>query len=187
MLTIAIPVVLGAVGSADTRGRRASSVAYHSPVYGYSISHPRGWSVLPAGRALAEGEPPATSSGATDILGRGASVRVSTMEMPGVIIAAQPVSDDVLVAEWTATMQDTVETMKDCNPPDRRERLEISGAPATLLTYRDCPPDLGLLHLWAGVVHEGRGYHIVWFNAPGTDGADRRTFRKMLASMSFDE
>ena len=108
------------------------------------------------------------------------------MRRPGVIIAAQPVTNDVHIAEWTAAITDTVKFMKNCEPPNRSERLDIGGESATLLTYRDCPTDLGYLHLWAGVVHGGRAYHIVWFNDPGTEAADRATFRKLLSSMSFD-
>jgi hypothetical protein len=185
-LTIAVLAVFGAFTGDTAYGRRASFVVYSSPVYDYSISHPRSWSVVAASRSLSEGEPPATSSGATDILGRDASIRVSTMELPGVIIAAQPVTDDVHIAKWTATMKDTVEFMKNCKPPNRVEHFDIGGEPATLLTYRDCPTDLGYLHLWAGVVHEGLGYHIVWFNDPGTESADRATFKRMLSSLSFD-
>jgi hypothetical protein len=179
-------LTFGPGGSDAAHGRRASSVVYDSPVYGYSIAHPRSWSVVAASRPLTEGEPPATSSGATDILGRDAGVRVSTMELPGVIIAAQPVADDVKLGKWTATVEDTVESMKDCKASNRTEHLDVGDEPATLLTYRNCPSDLGLLHLWAGVVHEGRGYHIVWFNEPGTEAADRATFRSMLSTMSFD-
>jgi hypothetical protein len=184
-LTVAVLVLLGACGNDAADVDRSSSVAYTSPVYGYSISHPRGWDVVEARRLLSEGEPPATSSGSTDILGRHASVRVSTMQLPGVIIAAQPVADDVHIAEWTATMAGTVKFMKNCERPDREEHLDIGGESATLLTYRDCPPDLGYLHLWAGVVHEARGYHIVWFDDPGHEPADRDAFRRMLSSMSF--
>jgi hypothetical protein len=184
--TVAVLVLLGACGIAGAADDRPSSVAYTSPVYGYSISHPPRWTVVEASRALADGEPPGTSSGAADILGRGASVRVRTMELPGVIIAAEPVANDVHIAKWTAMVKDTVKVMKNCDPPNRREHLDIGGESATLLTYRDCPTDLGYLHLWAGVVHEGRGYHIVWFNDPGSEASDRRTFRRMLSTMSFD-
>lgn len=185
-LTVALLVLLGACGSDAADDDRSSSVSYTSPVYGYSISHPRSWSVVDARRPLSEGEPPATSSGATDIFGRDASVRVSTMQLPGLIIAAQPVANDVDIAEWTAAITDTVKFMKNCEPPNRSEHVDIGGESGTLLTYRDCPTDLGYLHLWAGVVHEGRGFHIVWFNDPGHEAADRAAFEKMLSSMSFD-
>ena len=151
----------------------ASSATFASPVYGYSITHPSTWDVVEASRALNESEPPATASGATDILGRDANVRVSEMELPGVIIAAQPVSKDVRAEDWTASTVDTVSVMKGCDAPSRRDDIEIDGTPATLLTYRNCPPDLGYLHLWAVIVHAGRGFHIVWFNTPGDEGADR--------------
>jgi hypothetical protein len=183
---IVVLTLLAVWGGVAAFARRASFVEYESPVYGYSISHPRSWGVVDAGRPLTEGELPTTSTGATEILGCDASVRESSMELPGVIIAAQPVGDDTGIARWTATVKDTVEAMKDCKAPNRRDALDIGGEPATLLTYRDCPTELGYLHLWAGVVHQGRGYHIVWFDDGGTEAADRATFTRMLASMSFD-
>jgi hypothetical protein len=186
-VTVALLLLLGACGSDGAEDDRASPAAYTSRVYGYTVSHPRGWSVVDARRPLAEGEPPATSSGATDILGRDASVRVSTMQLPGVIIAAQPVGNEVELAEWTSVITDTVRFMKDCEQPTRSEQLDIGGEPGTLLTYPDCPSDLGYLHLWAGVVHGARGFHIVWFDDPGHEAADRTAFKRMLASMSFGD
>jgi hypothetical protein len=179
--------LLGACAEGGDDDDRGALVTFTSPVYGYSISHLPSWTVVEARRALAEGEPPATSSGATDILGRDASDRVSTMRLPGVIIAAQPVADDVGIAEWTRSMMDTVSSMKHCDPPRRSEHIEIDGASGTLLTYPNCPPDVGYLHLWAGVVHEGVGYHIVWFDQQGHEGDDRAAFEQMLSSFSFGE
>ncbi len=90
------------------------------------------------------------------------------MELPGVIIAAQRVTDDVHIEDWTLTTKDTVKFVKNCKPPNRSEHLDIGSESATLLKYRHCPTDLGYLHVWAGVVQNGRGYQIVWFNDPGT-------------------
>ena len=47
-LTVAVLVLLGACGTDAADDDRASSAAYTSPVYGYSISHPRSWSVVEA-------------------------------------------------------------------------------------------------------------------------------------------
>ena len=72
---------------------------------------------------LSAGEQPATSSGATDILGRDASVRVSTMELPGVIIAAQPVANDARGDDWMRSIVDTVarhEGMRSARSTRRR-------------------------------------------------------------------
>ena len=115
-------------------------VTFTSPVYGYSIAHPGSWDSVNARRTLTDGEQPATSSGATDILGTDASMRVSAMTLPGVIIAAQPVRNDVTIEEWTASMVDTVAFMKRCDRPDRRERVEIGGEPGILLTYATVRP-----------------------------------------------
>jgi hypothetical protein len=185
--TISLLALFAACGGNAADDTEVSSITYRSPVYGYSIAHPAGWSVVDARRPLSVGEPPATGSGATDILGRNASVRVSTMRLPGVIIAAEPVAKTTDIASWRASIIDTVKFMKNCVRPDRSEDVDIGGESGTLLTYRDCPPDLGYLHLWAGVVHNGRGFQIVWFNNPGDEAADRRSFRKILSSMSFDE
>jgi hypothetical protein len=183
--TVAVILMLAACGIDAVDDD--DSVIFISPVYGYSISHQPSWSVAEASRSLSEGEPPATSSGATDILGRDASVRVSTMQLPGVIIAAQPVANDTRIEQWESSIMDTVESMKHCGPPNGREDISVDGESGILLTYRDCPPDLGYLHLWAGVVHEGRGFHIVWFNTPGHEDEDMSSFEQMLSSLVFDE
>jgi hypothetical protein len=92
----------------------------------------------------------------------------------------------VRAEHWTAPTIDTVSLMKGCDAPNRRDDVEIDGAPGRLLTYRNCPRDLRYLHQWAVVVHAGRGFHIVWFNTPGDRGADRAAFERMLSSMSFE-
>src|SRR6478735_10878357 len=62
---VALLLVVAACGSNGADDEGASRATYSSPVYGYSISHPRSWTVVDASRPLATGEPPATSSGAT--------------------------------------------------------------------------------------------------------------------------
>ena len=185
--TSAVAVILSLAARGSDAVDHGDSATFISPVYGYSISHQPSWSVTEASRALSEGEPPATSSGATDILGRDASDRVSTMQLPGVIIAAQPVANHTRIEQWESSIVDTVESMKQCGPPNGREDIKVDGEPGILLTYRGCPPDLGYLHLWAGVIHDGRGFHIVWFNTPGHEDEDRSSFEQMLSSMVFDE
>jgi hypothetical protein len=175
MSAVVCVALLGACGQDEDDDDRGAPVTFTSPVYGYSISHPPRWTVVEARRALADGEPPATSTGATDILGRDASERVGTMRPPGVIIAGQPVGEDVGTQEWTSSIMDTVSSMKGCDPPSRRDDVEVDGAPGILLTYPDRPADVGYLHLWAGVVHDGVGYHIVWFNEPGSEAIARRS------------
>jgi hypothetical protein len=128
MSVVASSLLLGSCGGDNDS---ASSATFASPVYGYSIAHPSTWDVVDARRALSEEEPPVTSSGATDILGRHASIRVSEMELPGVIVAAQPISSDVRSEDWMASIVDTVSFMKGCNAPNRRDAIEIDGAAGT--------------------------------------------------------
>ena len=69
--------------------------------------------------------------------------------------------------------------------PAGEDQIEVGGEAAVLLTYPDCPPDLGLFHLWAAVVHDGQAFHIVWYNEPGSEDGDRQDFEALLATLTF--
>ena len=88
---LAAVLVLGACGG-DQGG--PETVTFTSPVYGYSIAHSDTWDAVEASRMLSAGEQPTTSCGATRHRTRRQRARASTMELPGVIIAAQPVAND---------------------------------------------------------------------------------------------
>jgi len=162
-----------------------TSRTFRSPAYGYAIDRDTAWTVVEATRRLRDGEPPATASGATDILGRRASTHVSKMMPPGVIIAAQPVPPGVDARQWASKVVGTVSFMKQCRQPDARENIHVAGDDAVLLTYEKCPKASGFLHFWVAVVHAGFGYHIVWFDEPGRTAEDRPALFRMLSSVSF--
>jgi hypothetical protein len=184
-LVVVVACLLHACGGGDEDD--AAAATYRSPIYGYAISHPPTWTAVDAQRPLGVDELPTTGTGATDILGQDASSKVGTMTLPGVIIAAQPVGADVDLETWTASMIGTVSAMKGCDAPSGRDAVEIDGEPGIVLTSPNCPAERGYLHLWAGVVHDGRGYHVVWFDEPGREDEDRVDFERMLSSFVFGE
>ena len=159
---------------------------FESSLYDYSLRLPDGWSTVSATRTLEPGDPPLTASQVTDILGRGASTRVSRMDPPGVIVAAQRLPGDLGDARaWTDTVVGVVASQKQCERPTERIAVRVDGERADMLVYPDCPPGSGLHHLWVAVTHRGRGYHIVWFNRAADAKTDQDAFRALLADFDF--
>ena len=176
---------LALIAGACSSGDRSSST-FRSPVYSYSVDLPSGWTSIPASEPLDDGEPPATASGRTDILGVNANTKVSQMQVPGVIIGAQKVAADTTAAEWATAATKTITFMKRCTEPDGQFPLTIDGAAAVVLVYEDCPSGSGLTHLWATVVHGERGFHIVWFDHAGELDDQKAELRRLLSSFSFE-
>ena len=172
-------------GDSGDKSSDRSSRTFRSRTYGYAINRDADWTAVEATRRLKEGEPPATASGATDILGRQASTQVSMMTPPGVIVAAQPVPPATDAEQWASKVVSTVSFMKRCRQPDATENIHVGGDNAVLLTYERCPQKAGYLHFWIAVVHRGFGYHIVWFDEPGRTAEDRPALDRMLSSVSF--
>jgi hypothetical protein len=179
-------VLVATLGLMASCGGSGEARPFRSAVYGYSVPRADGWTVVEATRRLEEGEPPATGSGATDILGRGASTDVSAMTPPAVIIGGQPVAPETTVDAWADAVVGIVTFMKGCRRPDAQERVTVGGEPAVLLTYDECPPGSGLVHRWIAVVHEGVGFHVVWFDETGRGEADRPALDALLSRWSFD-
>ena len=183
-LRVGIFLCLAASVCASDSGA-GSSRTFRSPTYGYAIGHDIEWTVVTAKRRLQDGEPPATASGATDMLGRHASTQVSKMTPPGVIVAAQPVPPGMNAQQWASRVVATVAFMKQCRKPDAKENIRVGRDDAVLMTYEECPRESGFLHYWVAVVHGGFGYHIVWFDKVGRTAEDRPALDRMLSSISF--
>jgi hypothetical protein len=182
-VTLVATVGLAGCGS-ESGGERAAGT-FTSPMYDYTVAYPEGWSVIPAEHQLEANEPPITGGGATDILGRNADRKVSKMDLPAVVIGAQEVESGTTLAEWKTVVVGIVRRQKGCARPSSSERLLIGGERAVLLTYPNCPVSSGLYHRWTVVVHQGRGYQIVWFDHSGQEAEDRPALADMLASLSF--
>lgn len=183
---VALLVVFGACGGGGSGGGSTATKRFHSPVYGYTLSHPTTWSAVPAAHRLDDGQPPATGGGGTDILGVNASTKVSQITLPALVIGGQKISPQVTADAWTSTVAGTVSFMKACPQPDAREPVTVGDTQGTLLRYDDCPKGSGLFHYWVAVVHRGVGYHIVWFDQQKQEATDRPAFDKVLKSFTFN-
>lgn len=179
-------LVVGACGGGGSGGTATATKKFHSATYGYTLSHPAGWSEVAATQLLQDGQPPTTGGDATDILSVNASRKVSQITLPALVIGGQKVSPAVTPDVWASTVASTVSFMKACPQPDGREAVTVGGAPATLLRYDDCPKGSGLFHFWVAAVHRGVGYHIVWFDQQKQEATDRPTFDKVLKSVTFN-
>jgi hypothetical protein len=184
LVGVAVLVAVVVSGCGVTGDARTS--VFRSPVYGYALDHPVEWSVVEADHALGPGDLPLTADGGVDILGRGASTRVSQMRLPGVIIGAQPVPSTTDVDGWAAEVRGEVAFMKQCERPDATAPLAVDGEPAVLLTYEECPEQDGFLHLWVATVHDGFGFQIIWFDEVGRGAVDRPELDALLAGFRFD-
>jgi hypothetical protein len=178
-------VALACGGSNDTRD--ADVRTFRSRTYVYSIEYPAEWSVVPAEEPLEPGQPPLTGPPVTDILAKRADRVVRKMTLPALVVGAQSVPADMTIDDWTTNVIDIAGRQKQCGDPRSTEHRDIGGEPATLLSYPDCPKGAHLDHLWAAVVHRGRGMHFVFFDAVGHDAANRKRFDRMLSSVSFEE
>jgi hypothetical protein len=154
-------------------GLSGDFIAFSSPWYGYSMAHPKEWSVRPARQVLQEDGAPWIDSDGVDYV----AVHPNESFTPGVIVGGARLSPDRTLDEWTQ-----MTTVVTCGETASREPVEIDGETGTLLSYPDC---YGLHHLWATVLHDGVGYHIVWIGPPGTEAADRVLFDRMLVTFRF--
>ena len=172
---------LGSCGDAAT----ASTTRFTSRVYGYSLEHPREWSVIAADHAVLADEAPMTADGTVDILGGNADTRVSRMDRPGLLIAAQPVAPTMDAHTWAEEVQGRVSFQKGCLHADASEDITVDGTDAVLLTYQECPETNGYLHYWVAAVHNGQGFDIVWFDDVGRAAEDRPSLDQILRSFDF--
>ena len=179
LVAVACIIVLGC-GDESTQPAR-----FESSRYDYSLRLPERWSTVSATRTLEPGDPPLTANQVTDILGRNASTRVSQMDPPGVIVAAQKLPGDAQA--WTDTVVGVVASQKQCERPTERIAVRVDGERADMLVYPDCPHGSGLHHLWVAVTHGGRGYHIVWFNRAADAKTDQDALRALLADFNFTD
>ena len=181
VVVLALAFVAGACGSSD-----GSTRAFRSDVYRYTLDLPSGWTSVRATRQLDDGEPPATATGGTDVLGSKASTKVSQMPLPALVVGAQPVEADTSPDEWAAAVTRIVGSMKGCPEPDGRIVLTIDGATAVVLVYEECPAGSDLTHLWATTVHDGLGFHLVWFDHRGNLEDKEDELRVLLGGFSFE-
>jgi hypothetical protein len=96
---------------------------------------------------------------------------------PMLIVGSAAMPERTTLNGWT---QETA--IATCGGPTSSEEIDLAGEPARLSTFAAC---FGLFHQWLTVLHQGRGYHVVWLNAPGTEGDDRLVYLEILDTFAF--
>jgi hypothetical protein len=184
MLHVAFPitVALVAVGCGPEQHRALDS--YRSATYGYTIERPADWSVVAAVRQLDDGEPPRTGGG-TDIFARHASTTVREMDLPVLVVGAQPVAATMHTGDWAKEVSAIVDHQKGCGPAAATNARTVDGVDAVEFSYPDCPPGAGLDHRWIALVHGGLAFQIVWFDASGAEASGGTQLDSTLATIHF--
>jgi hypothetical protein len=140
---------------------------FTSPLYGYSLRLPDGWKpTLSATRVLAAAELPEAGFPMVD-----------TFRGPGkkdfMVVAAQNVGPGTTLEGWEKYVANMT---TDCERPSSDEtRTELGGEPAAVVVDGGC---FGIDHFWLALLHEGRGYHVVWAD-------DRGQFEEVRSSFTF--
>lgn len=153
-------------------GLSGAVASYGSPVYGYTVERPVEWQVRSATTRLGELGAPWIDSEAIDYI---AATRASVP--PGIIIGGADLQPGRLLDEWT---DDVV--VATCGAPTTREETTIDGDPARVLTYARCN---GYFHVWATVIHDGLGLHVVLITPGGTEREDRALLDSTLSSLRW--
>ncbi len=177
--------LLAAASGCSSASEKPASETFRSPTYRYTLSRPAGWSAISAEHVLPADGPPLTAGGGTDIIGANANTRVSKMKLPALVIGAQELAGATSLDEWKTAVTRTVAFQKGCARPSSSEALEVGSEDAVMLRYPDCPSRSGLYHLWTAVVHNGRGFHVVWFGRSGDETKDRPVIDDVLATLNF--
>jgi hypothetical protein len=138
-----------------------AATPYTSRRFGYSINMPAHWSV--------------DAGGPTDRFAphpwRGSR--------PAVSVVARDLPAGTPAARWTVIFDSRLESA--CAPHDFR-RFVVDGTKIRVSVYRDCGDGN---RQSASLVHDGRGYGVLWRGTARTPERDYARFDALLKSMSF--
>jgi len=150
---------------------------FTSSRYGFSIGYPAGWAVTQAKRDLGQYDIPWASGDQVDLMeGSGTS---SGPLQPGsgeLDLASTPLIPGTTLDDFTA------KTAQQTCGGGRSIAVGVDGEAGTLGEFAKCQGDF---HQWVTVIHGGRGYHIIWLDAPGNAAFDRVIFQQILATFRF--
>jgi hypothetical protein len=165
----------GPTPSPAPTGRPATTLAvFESPLYGYGIDYPIGWEYQTASEQLLPLGLPELYGTTVDSFTSPAAGALPNAKLIG---AAASLAEGTSLAQWTTDVEGP-----QCGPPADQKSITVAGEPALLTTFTECH---GYFHLWATVVRQGVGFHIVWLNFNGTEGQDRQLFDRILATFTF--
>jgi hypothetical protein len=160
---------------------------FTSSRYGYSIGYPSGWTVTSAARDLGPSDIPWASGDQVDLMSGPDPVYRSqrptnTGTTPGqptsgeLDLAATPLPPGMTLAAFTANTAG-IACGNGAGTP-----ITVDGETGSIVEYDNCQGDY---HQWVTVLHAGRGYHILYLDAPGSEDFDRYVFQQILGTFRF--
>ena len=173
---------------APTQLPASGLVPFTSPLYGYTVSVPKGWGVRPATRMLDGMEAPWVTSETPTRPGPDSTaiddVESSGNDRPGapegaLVVGASLTPPGATLESWTSGTAPAT-----CGSPTSQDSITVDGEAATLSTFVACQ---GTSHLWVTVLHGGYAWHIVWLDLPGSETADAVFFDQVLSTFRFGE
>ena len=156
----------------------SSPTAFTSPMYGYSLTVPAGWSTIAAMLAWdGTGMPGHDQAEADQFVGPGSASSW---------FVGAPTKND-LARQVKEVIDGTAKDHGDTCPPlpSAQDAITIGGEPATLLSY-----DCGILINNAVAVHGGKAYVFGFRDEAvhaSTDPTDRKTFIDLLKTVQFPD
>ena len=189
LLIPVLAVALCACGGADAERQPSAATPEAAPAqlektfasdrYGYTIRYLAGWSALAAARPFMSDELLSYTSDSADKL----SEDPAGTGRPELTIAARAVPEGTTL---DAHREDTVRRIFDrtgCRPHSETS-ITVGGEQATLLDYPSCAT---FDTLWTVAVHNGSGFHIVWWAEQGKGASDRTVYEQILSTLAFQD
>ena len=170
------PSAVTSPSSSASASASASAATFTSPLYGYTVTLPAGWTAQAATVKWDGQGAPGNDDPAVDrFLGTGSASAFGF---------AAPISSDLSGYATDVIARNAKFHGDTCPPkPDSTEQTTVGSEPGAFIAW-----NCGILINLAVTLHQGTGYEFV-FRDPGvhqaTDPTDRATFDSILGSVSF--
>lgn len=150
---------------------------FTSSRYGFSVDYPTGWKVTESARDLGPKDIPWASRGQVDLVEGPDTGTAPGQPTSGTLdLAAAPLAPGTTLEGFTSGTAGLACGNGTGTP------FTIDGETGSIVEYRAC---FGDFHQWVTVIHQGRGYHLIWLNYPGSEDYDRVVFHQVLATFRF--
>jgi hypothetical protein len=170
------PSAVPSASTSPSASASASAATFTSPLYGYTVTLPAGWTAQPATvRWDGQGAPGNDDPAVDRFLGTGTASAFGF---------AAPMSSDLTGYATEVIARNAKFHGETCPPkPESTEQTTVGSEPSAFIAW-----NCGILINLAVTLHQGTGYEFV-FRDPGvhqaTDPTDRATFDSILGSVSF--
>ena len=150
---------------------------FTSSRYGFSIGYPTGWKITESTAALGEKDIPWARGNQVDLIEGPDSGSSPGQPTTGTLDLAS-----VALTPGTTLQAFTANTAGLTCGNGAGTPITVDGETGNIVEYGGCNGDF---HQWVTVIHQGRGYHILWLNVPVSKDYDRLVFRQILPTFRF--